>query len=536
MINERLKIDNKKYQLVDKNEDQCRFFKELNTYIPRLLFFLWNKPQVVSEILHNSDITPVREHLAPLIVNNFYENIISSNYIEDNLMYVIALLLKKEIDSLETPEDSEKFLEETSCGCVLDQLRGKNDIKYFFKNIINNVIEKMEVEYSGTEINLNVKQIQEKYQKTKEELDRLYKKTGKKKKILDNEFYRKIIISNVFAYEEDDESGFTIPKDNIDPNLFNSKYIPDLTKNELENQIKLFENNKLMIDYCDLNIRRSKSDDEYVNQKLLQNIFDSPISKEVLASYQIEFSKIINLINKLIDNLLNDLYLLPYSVKCICKIILLLAKKKFKDIKEVEINSFMAKFFIDKLFAPIFENPGLGASIDNIIISGTTKHNAAIINLALKKLTSGRLFKNGIDKESDYTPLNWFFLDKMPEVYKFFDNITKVSLPPFIEKLINDELPSNFELDYFAENKDEVICHRSICYTLNDLVALLECMNKCKEKLFATEDNTDQIMRGLKLTFEKLVSGYCMKSLKDLQVKKDIEKILIPDLKNKKKK
>ena len=44
-------------------------------------------------------------------------------------MYVIALLLKKEIESLETPDDSEKFLEETSCGCVLEQLRSKNDIK-----------------------------------------------------------------------------------------------------------------------------------------------------------------------------------------------------------------------------------------------------------------------------------------------------------------------------------------------------------------------------------------------------------------------
>ena len=383
MINERLGIDDKKYILVDKNEDQCKFFKELNTYIPKLLFFLWNKPKIVSEIIHNSEIQPVREHLAPLVVNNFYENIISSNYIEDNLIYVIALLLKKEIDSLETTEDSEKFLEETPCGCVLEQLRTKNDIKYFFKNIINSVIEKMEVEYSGSEINLNVKQIQEKYQQTKDELDRLYKKTGKKKKILDNEFYRKIIISNVFSFGEEDENEngqFSIPKDNIDPNLFNSKYIPDLTKSELENQINLLEKNKKMVDYCNINIKRSQGDDDYANQKLLQNIFDSPISKEVLASYQIDFSKIINLINKLIQNLLNDLYLLPYSVKCICKIILLLIKKKFKNIKETEINSFMAKFFIDKLFAPIFENPGLGANIDNIIISGTTKHNAAIIN------------------------------------------------------------------------------------------------------------------------------------------------------------
>ena len=152
-----------------------------------------------------------------------------------------------------------------------------------------------------------------------------------------------------------------------------------MNKNELENLKKNFEKNQKMIDYCDINIKRCQTNDDYANQKLLQNIFDSPISKEVLASYQIDFSKIINLISKLITNLLNDLYLLPYSVKCICKIILLLTKKKFKNIKEIKINSFMAKFFIDKLFVPIFENPGLGANIDNIIISGTTKHNAATL-------------------------------------------------------------------------------------------------------------------------------------------------------------
>ena len=538
MINERLKIDDKKYELIDKNEDQCKFFKELNTYIPKLLFFLWSKPKIVSEVLYNSEITPVKEHLAPLIVNNFYENIISSNYIEDNLMYVIALLLQKEINSLQTTEDYEKFLEETSCGCVLEQLRSKNDIKYFFKNIINNVVEKMEVEYSASDINLNVKQIQEKYQKTKEELDKLYKKTGKKKKILDNEFYRKIIISNVFSFdeEEDNENGsFSIPKDNIDPNLFNSKYIPDLTKTELENQKKLFENNKRMIDYCDFNLEKCQKDEEYANQKLLQNIFDSPISKEVLASYQIDFSKIVNIINKLLENLLNDLYLLPYSVKCVCKIILLLIKKKFKNIKEMEINSFLARFFFDKLFAPIFENPSLGASIDNLIISGTTKRNASIINIVIKKLASGRLFKNDIDQESDYTPLNWYFLDKMSEVYKFFENITKVTLPPFIDKLIKDELPQNFELDYFIENLDEVICHRSICYTLDDLMALLECMNKCKEKLFTdTDDESDKILRGLRLTFEKLVSESCTKSLQKLQAKKEREILKVPDPKKKK--
>ena len=124
----------------------------------------------------------------------------------------------------------------------------------------------------------------------------------------------------------------------------------------------------ILIYYLDSNIKRSEKNDDYANEKLLQNIFESPISKEVLASYQIDFSKILNLINKLFENLLNDLYLLPYSVKCICKIILLLIKKKFKDVNEAEINSFIAKFFFDKLFAPIFENPGLGASIVQVLV------------------------------------------------------------------------------------------------------------------------------------------------------------------------
>ena len=73
MISSRLNIDNKKYELVVDNDEQCRFFKEMNTYIPKLLFYLWSQPKVISEILSLSDKSLVEEHLAPLIVNNFYK-------------------------------------------------------------------------------------------------------------------------------------------------------------------------------------------------------------------------------------------------------------------------------------------------------------------------------------------------------------------------------------------------------------------------------------------------------------------------------
>ena len=34
MISSRLNLDNKKYELIVDNEEQCRYFKEMNTYIP----------------------------------------------------------------------------------------------------------------------------------------------------------------------------------------------------------------------------------------------------------------------------------------------------------------------------------------------------------------------------------------------------------------------------------------------------------------------------------------------------------------------
>ena len=40
----------------------------------------------------------MKDHLSNFICNNFYENILSANYIENNLLYLILLLLKEEIN------------------------------------------------------------------------------------------------------------------------------------------------------------------------------------------------------------------------------------------------------------------------------------------------------------------------------------------------------------------------------------------------------------------------------------------------------
>ena len=198
--------------------------------------------------------------------------------------------------------------------------------------------------------------------------------------------------------------------------------------------------------------------------------------------------KVILIIKEIFNKLLTDLHLLPYSIKCLCKIILLLIRKRFPKITNTEENSFVAKFFFCKLFSPIFRAPNTGALINNFIISENTFHNLDIINSIILQLVSGRLYREGGNR-CESTPFNWFFIEEMPLVLKFFENLTKVTLPNFIDDFINDKLPDDFNYDYFNENPEQVIFHRSICFNIYDIKCLLDNINKNKDILFKNNKN-----------------------------------------------
>jgi len=87
----------KEYILVKNNYD---YLSELNTFIPKLLSYLWDDPKLVANLLLHADPTDTKKYLAPLICNNYFENILSSNYIEEPLIYVIYLLLDEEISQI----------------------------------------------------------------------------------------------------------------------------------------------------------------------------------------------------------------------------------------------------------------------------------------------------------------------------------------------------------------------------------------------------------------------------------------------------
>ena len=434
-------------------------------------------------------------------MNNFYENILSSSFIEDNLMYVITMILADEIQNIESPKDFDKFLDDTSCGYFLKELNFKMDVKNFYKIIMENLVESLENMSSSKIINFNVKKIQDDFIKMKESVEEKYQKTGEKSSIIDNDFFRLNFLSDFereLAKTTNDDSFNDQIKSSKRKELFNS-YLPDVTKDEIQKKMEENKGNEGMKEYCDQLIKQYEKDSKiFSNDNFLANIFQSKADKEVLALYQLDFFKVVKIIDELFSSLTNNMYLIPYSVKCICKIITILVKKKFKNLTILQRNILLSKFFFETLFLPAFKDPKFGSFINNFIISGATIQNLETISEIIHKLISFSFIK-GDEDNGDFTPFNRYFLNKMPKVFNFFENISKVKLPNFIEKIINGNPDKNIIYNYFNENEEEIIFHRSICFSLDNIVCLLNNMDACKDIIFR-----DKSTNELKITFEKV--------------------------------
>ena len=496
MIAERLGKDDRQFELV---EEPGTFLRDLNTYFPKLMNYLWEKPNIVTILIKNTEIRDLKEYLAPFFANNFYENILSSYYIEDNLMYVLTMLLEDEINSLTSINQDENFLNNTPCGCLLEELKRKNDIQEFFKTIIFDAVEDLEVNYSLYRFNFNISSLTEDYRRQSVKEPRSKRKTNIDEAYL--KYPKDVGRSDSISLEETNNIFRNKKKMKSEQENFNQKYIPSLDKNTLQKTIDGFKNNKKMYDYCNSKLEDCNlNNDIFSNKKFLENLYKCDYSDQLLLKYQNYFTIVITFIDSLLDKIIQNFHLLPYSVKCLCKIISMLISKKFPSINETEKNAFVAKFFFGKLLIPILANPAIEAFLSKFIISENTKKNLCIICKIISKFSSGHFYKSNTET-CDYTPYNWYFIEKMENLFNIFDHITKVILPSFIEKFINKELPPDYEYDYFKENPDEDINYRSICYNLDQGKALLNAMSKCKDKIF-----TGKKTMGLQKTMEKLVS------------------------------
>ena len=499
-------------------EDIRQYLLDLHIYIPDFLKFLWEQPVIFSTLLCNSDIKDIKKTLAPFICNNFYENILSSYSIEGHLICFITLILKKEISDLKNFDNTENFLNETAGFYFLKELATKSEVQYLFENTMVDFVEKMEVSYSSKKINFNVEKIVKDVDKIKQEIE----KTNKNIKNIEKEIFRKnfdVSLTDSSMSVKENAKEISREKEFVS---FNSKYIPNLTKNELEKIISNSSDSEIR-HYCrnKIKIINEKKKEIYTNEKLLDKILKSPFSTIVLALYQHDFCLLIKLIDELLKNLFNNIQLISYPLKCFCKIILELIKKKFKntEITKTQEYSFVAKFFFTALILPILRNPATAGLINNFIISGITMNNLKILCDILNQLVLGNFFIND-EKQYEFTTFNWYFIEKMPFILKIFDEITDVELPKFLIQIIeNDDLSVDFNYDYFSEHPNEIIFHRSFCFKLDDITTLIKNMSNCKKLLFNDCKNNKKL-NYLKINFEKISSKYYLKLIENLKKNK----------------
>ena len=493
IIDERTKEEYRKYELV---KDPSEYLRDLNTYIPKLLNYLWAEPKIVCFIIQKVELKYLKKYLAPLFADNFYENILSSNYIEDNLMNMLTLLLNDEINNLTDIKQYNNFLEETPCGIILEELRRKKDIQTFFKTIIFDSVENLEINYSSLNIDFDC-------DKLVKELNKKNLNNCKKDNKSQNKINEELSINFSLDGSQMNMNRYK-NKEKEEEEIFNSKYAPKLDKDSFQRLLNDHKDNKKLCDFLNSKLNDLKTNENlYSNQKLFNDLFSPDVNTELLLNYYLRyFNIVIDFIDKIIENIFNNFHLLPYSVKCLCKIISLLIEKKFPTINESEKNAFVAKFFFSKLLVPILNNPGIEALINDFIISQKTFNNLKNIGNIINNLVLGNFYKS-TNEECDFTPFNWYFIEKMDKLFEIFNHITKVRLPSFIEKYIKGELPEDYEYDYFKENPDEVLFHRSIFVNLFQVKVILRVLDKYKTEIFTNNKN-----KGLEKTLEKLLSQF----------------------------
>ena len=474
--------------------------------------YLWEEPYLVAKIIINSSIYDVERILAPLICNNFYQNIISPYTIEENLLYVITIVLKEEINDINSENELDDFLNNSRCSYLLSELRKKNDVIIYAKTVIFNIIEKIENNNSYNILNLNMNYLED-------VIDTLIKEKSLEK---DMNILEGFLFEYDFSGEQKNKELKINNKnehlkifeiDNVDEiKIFNSKYMPRIDEKELEENMKKYKDNQDMIEYLQIvKNMLSRDKDLLSNEKIVNIICKKNHSELLLTLFQINFLKLIELLDLLIDSLVKNEKIIPKSIKYINKIIYILIKKKFPNLSTLKLNICINKFFFNKLLIPIFQNP-FSMFIDDFVINDNTQINLKIILNIFIQLISGNFYL--IDSQIYYKPFNRYFIEKMPKIFEFYKNIINIDFTDFIDKVVNDKMNGDYNYDYFNENKNQIIMHRSICFSINNIIILINNINNAKNILFSEKEKNES--KTFKL-LTKLNGKYYKDILEDIK-------------------
>ena len=451
MLSERLGISYNKFLLISDKKQQNKEFGDLCRFIPFFIRYFWDNPESIYIILSKLNLEESKT-IAKFVAHNLYDKLFSSSNNEEQLIYIISLLLKDEINSLKNEEiEYNKFLHNSPCDNILKQLIHKKEVLYYFKETLVEIVKKVEIDTSSNPILFK--------------LENILKRLEKCDNIITNDSDKEILKENK-------------EKINKKINLFNQIYLINITTEELKNKFSTPQSKEIK-DYLEnkLNDIQKKSN-IYSTDNLISNIFKFKNSQKIFLYYIDSFMETIDIINLIFKNFIDNSNSMPYIIKCICKIICILIEKKYPKASKVDQNAFISQFFFKNIVFPFINDPSYLLLINECLITSKAAEKFRQIEFILETFISGKFFN-----EEFLVPFNNFFIEKMPDLIKLMKNISQVTLPGFIDKSMNNNLPENYKYDYFKENPNENIFYRNICFNFDELYLLIKISIKFKNNI-----------------------------------------------------
>ena len=524
----------------------------IDTYEPikNLLFlFRENYDYIIKlvSLIDNKDNKEKVESLVELFCNQFYDNIFIPNPEQKELLLLIFLLIKEEINNMDNASLDEFLDNNNFLGKFISSFVRRQEMNIYLSMLLTPLINSIE-NVDKECIDISLKSIQKyiiRKQKGK------FKPNNNDKNILydySQNLYNKIPKSNlVFKknYEldmEKEEEENMVKIDTEDFDLFSDSALPKIIlKNLGINKVTINEDKNLIIkkeEYNEeynkelnlnklLEIAHKTKDDnfkEYIMNKInntyldkdlftnkgLINCFEEYKNDElknlIIGKYRRNFLFIKKKIEYLFQSIFDKISTVPYTIRCICKIIYVLMSKKFKELPKYYINAFIGKFFFGKYIFPVLSLEYKNI-LNNRIFSNKNKKCINIIISVIEKAFKGELFQTQVDPEK--TIFNHYLIELFPIINTFFEKLIDVELSKIIEKALNEaefvennsiiddifniqKEPSEinkenqeqkeenipYKYDYFSENQDEIIHLQSICFSLNDILFILTLINK----------------------------------------------------------
>ena len=480
------------YVLVEKNEE--RFGQKNYEIINKIIFLIRNNNDLLLELIENCPSNSF-EQFADFLVNFLFNNTIDSSFNEEELIIIIYLIIEKNI--LYVDEATKKIKDEKSIYSkkgfihyLFKYLTRKPDLRSFTHSILSKYIIQFE-EYNDslsietkTIENINIRR--KSINMLKNELNNRYNSISYNSENSPdlNEISKKLRYSNILNATgknieeilDDSDEDSELQIDDINENIEIDQFFKDenVTLEYLKNKLSEYEQPKdnikeAMKTYINNNINelnKAKSEIFSNNVKISLikkyqslNKEDDNLIETIKKNYKIIAKYIDDIINTLKENILS----LPYIIKSINIILLILIREKYlKEKKEnIEYNSllFLSNFFIGNIIIPLLSNPYFNGIITKGVLSKVSKDNLEIISKILTQMISGNLFSN--EKAPEYTIFNKYIINTLPNIFQIINKLNSQKnfklLNP-IKNLMNSygKPQRNLNYNFFEENQENI--------------------------------------------------------------------------------